>query len=185
MKTHLVYISGIFTHLLEFFYYTIISIQVWLHWYSTHRLDMYHLNIMLYLMTIFNRPICVESFNYTKFGGLSTKILKNITTDNINLKDTWFMLDLKYNPSEVPNKKTLVSQKSTKTTLPPDKQHINSCATIPQHYIMNVDEVPDNNLHQHKPNVKKSPINKLVFSNQAIHFLLEHVTRLGQHRFVR
>ena len=44
---------------------------------------------------------------------------QEITPENIDIKDTWFTPDIKYNSNEVPNKKLLVSQQSTNPPPPP------------------------------------------------------------------
>ena len=58
--------------------------------------------------------------------------------ENVDLKDTSFKPDIRDNPFEDPNGKPLVSQQSTKTTLPHCNQNTERKSTISQQFTPNL-----------------------------------------------
>ena len=79
----------------------------------------YHPNIMLYFITTFYYPIHVESLNYLKLVRLSTSNLAEYYALKINLKEKWFMPNLKDDPIDVLNDEPLVLQKNSKSFVSP------------------------------------------------------------------
>ena len=57
---------------------------------------------------------------------LEQRRLQEIAPENSDLKDTWFTPNIKENPSGFLEEKTLASQQSSKTILPPRNQYTKS-----------------------------------------------------------